>query len=205
MRTRTILWLFLLASVAALSACGECSKKIDCPGYSDSLWKHYFPYANNQGLRFSTGTEQAIFTLRDHETTQPYQATSGAFGRGPFCEAHKVFLSLEQDTAARSQFGLTLNNDETQSSATLYLSKQNVSFFAQSDTGFQRVEINGYPALLSRRASVNLGGRIFTNLTIAQRDTTGTKVTGLYAVYHTQSEGIVGYAEYPSLKTWVKQ
>lgn len=205
MNTRLALLLIILCVAAALSSCGNCSKKVDCPGYNDSLWKHYFPYADNQVLRFVAGTELMTVTLRDHETTQPYQATSGVFGPSPGCEAHKTFLSLEQDSAALARFRLTLDNYPDLSSANLYLGRQYAAFFAQSDTAFRRIEINGYPALISRRASLNLGNRTFTNITVAERDTTGTKITGLYAVYHTKSEGIVAYTEYPSLKTWVKQ
>lgn len=92
MSTKIFLLFLNLAAVCFLTACGNCSKKVDCPGYNDTVLNNLFPYADNQQLIFRSNTnETVLFTLKNTKTTQPYQATTGSLFTTPVCEAEKSF------------------------------------------------------------------------------------------------------------------
>ena len=208
MKTRAMLYFFSLISVACLLlSCGSCSKKADCPGYKDTMLDNLFPYTNNQRLLFKNNVAETVFfTLRNTETTQPYEATSGGvFSPGPVCEARKVFESDERDSGGQKLFSLMLSGNSYQHSADLRLKQNNLSFFAYTDTAFAGIAINNVNTTLKRFPTAQIGTRNFIDVTIATRDTSSLKTTGIFEIYYAKGEGLVGYAEYPSLKTWVKQ
>lgn len=205
MKTKIFLFCVSLCLLFFLSSCGNCSKKIDCPGFNDSLLTALFPYTNNQQLVFKSinSIEQAVYTLMNTTTTQPYQAIGGP-GRLPYCDAKKIFVSDEKDSTRQSAFTVTLFDDDFKR-AVIFIHGNDIEFQNFSDTDFKTVTINGPEASVQLATSLTLGNRTFTNLVLATRDTTPGKVTGIYKIYYTKTEGLVGYAEYPSLKTWVKQ
>lgn len=207
MLTKALLFLSGFAVCFSLIACGNCSKKVDCPGYNDTVLNKLFPYANGQAIVFRANTSETVtLVLRNTETTQPYQASSsGVFAPGPVCEARKLFESEERDSAGQKIFTLTLSGNDYQHSADLRLKQTSVSFYAYADTGFAGIAIHNFNAILKRLPTVQIGNRNFTDVTFAARDTSVAKVMGIYQIYYAKNEGLVGYAEYPSLKTWVKQ
>ncbi|HVF96486.1 MAG TPA: hypothetical protein VM871_04160 [Flavisolibacter sp.] len=185
--------------------CFSCRKKLDCPGYKDAVLDKLFMYTNGQ-LLFKAGTnETQVFTLRNTETTQPYQtSTDGAFIQ-LFCEANKVFESDEQEPNGQRSFRLVLRGSGSQHLADMQLKQSSFSFYAYADTGFASVNINSAMTTLKYLPVLQIGNRSFTDVTVAVRDTIGTKAPGIYQLYYTRREALVGYADYPSLKTWVKQ
>lgn len=205
MKTKILLLcipLFLL--VFFLSSCGNCSKKIDCPGFNDSLLTALFPYTDNQQIVFKTNTnEQAVFHLKNTKTTTAYQAVGG-IGRAPYCSAEKIFESQEKGSTGQPLFSIDLVAEAFRR-AVFTINESNIEFQSFSDTLFQIVTINGPAAAIQRMPSLVLGNRTFNNVVTATRDTTLGKVTGVYKIWYTKTEGIVGYADYSSLKTWVKQ
>jgi hypothetical protein len=204
MNTKTILILKLLPLVLLFYSCGICSKKIDCPGFKDNVLVSLFPYSDNQQLVFRTGNEQNIFTLKNTETTEPYQTTSGFSSPTVECYAKKVFASTETDSAGQSRFGVVLSVSDYGREAQVMVNRTYLMFENIQDTGFQFVTIQQFPARLQYLSSLTLGTRNIANVISATRDT-AMKLSGIFKIYYTKTEGIVGYAEYPSLKTWVKQ
>lgn len=195
----------LLFLLALLSSCGECSRKIDCPGFADDTLTRLFPYTDNQRLVFRSDTAgQKIFTLKNTITTQPYQATSGAYGPGPSCVEEKVFASAETDSFSRSLFGVVLQSGDYRK-VNVTISTASISFDNFSDTAFSTVIINGYYARPVFHPLITVGNRTFANALTAARDTFNNKQPGIYRIVYTRAEGLVGYTDYPSGVNWVKQ
>jgi hypothetical protein len=112
MNVGTIAFCFFLGTLAlSLLSCGDCSKKIDCPGYKDDTLDSWFPYGPVQRLIFeSNNNRMDTFTLRNTETTAPYQVTGGLFSP-VHCDARKRFQSLELDTFKRNKMTVELSSD----------------------------------------------------------------------------------------------
>ena len=195
-------FLFLLF---LLSSCGDCSRKIDCPGFADDTLSALFPYINNQQLAFLSDTAgRDIFHLENTRTSEPYQAASGAYGSAPRCAEEKVFASREKDTSNRSYFEVILQSGDYRA-VNLKIKTSSISFTNFSDTAFTTVFINGQYAPQVFRQSVAVGNRTFAGVIIAGRDTSTNKRAGIYRIFYTRKEGVVGYTEFPSGINWVKQ
>ncbi|HET7897273.1 MAG TPA: hypothetical protein VFL47_06380, partial [Flavisolibacter sp.] len=187
-------------------ACGDCSRKIDCPGYKDDTLDGWFPYRNNQQLIFeSSAGQRDTFILKNTETTAPYQATSGIMGPPLRCEARKVFRSVEPDTNQRSRFQVELiaGSDFRLVECSIHGNAFSV-YNVQSD-GRGQVNASGRVFTVKLYPDISLGNRTFHNVVEATGDTSTTKITGLYKFYYAQGEGLVSFSEYPSLQTWIKQ
>ena len=208
MKTNLLLFPFFCMAVAINSSCGICSKKIDCPGFQDTLLTAWFPYKDNDQVVFRNNlNEQENFTLKNTQTTDPYQKTSG-FNVSSACSAEKVFESEEKDSFNIPKFSVQLqvySNTTLSASASLYIDRTSVYFMDLKDTAFLQVTIMGRATVKENFATLNLINRSFTNVIAATRDTSIEKSTGIYKIYYAKSKGIIGYSEYPSLKTWVKQ
>ena len=203
-------WLFFLIipfPLSLFSSCGECSKKIDCPAYNDAVLDRFFPYQDNQQLLFrSSVNEQQLVTLKNVETSEPYQAIGGPYGGSPTCRSMKRFASVESDTAGRTLFGVVLENEgDYRRSAAFGIRLNRITFELWKDTGIARIEINGFPAFLATQYNVTFSNRTYSKMITATQDTTAIKQAGIYQVYYAEAEGLLGYREYPSLKTWIKQ
>lgn len=206
MNTRRLLFFLpLLSLLLFLYACGECSRRIDCPGFSDDTLTRLFPYSDNQRLVFRSDTGSTLtFTVKNTRTSEPYQARGGF--SGPLnCSEEKVFESAEQDTTLRQPlFSVYLQSGNYQS-VDVRINRNSFYFNDFSDTAFKIVSVGGFRVVPIFQSSVSVGNRTFTNVTVAQRDTTGEKRTGAYRLFYTRAEGIVGYTDYPSNINWVKQ
>lgn len=208
MNAKALLIYGLLSSVLIFCySCGECSKKIDCPGYQDDVLDRFFPYQDNQQLIFLSSTnEQQTLTLKNMETSEPYQAVGRPYGGTPICRATKRFAAAETDTSGRTLFGITLEKEGNHfRSADFAIGRNWIRFQLFSDTGIARIDINGFSTPVKTQHNIIVGNRTFNKAIVAGRDTVGLKQPGIYQIYYTEAEGLVGYKEYPSLKTWVKQ
>lgn len=203
---RAIVLFFLIASVAVLLlSCGDCSRKIDCPGYKDDTLDRWFPYRNNQQVIFVNGTGEAdTATLKNTETTAPYQARSGAFGPPLHCQASKVFQSAETDTNKRYRFSLTLQTTAGERSANFSIHGDVFLLSSAKSDEHWWASTNQRTMTVQLQPLITLGNRSFTNVMEATGDTVSIKIPGIYKVYFQQGEGLVGYSYYPTLQTWIK-
>lgn len=207
MSAKTVLLLILLPCLAVfLYACGECSQRIDCPGFADDTLTRLFPYSDNQMLVFRSDTNSTeTFTLKNTRTTEPYQATGGGYGAPPRCSEEKVFESNERDTGSRrTWFYVHLQSGDYQT-VDMVINTTSIYFNNFSDTAFATVSLGGLQAPPLFRPLVTVGNRTFNNAVVAQRDTANVKRSGIYRIFYTRAEGIVGYTDYPSGINWVKQ
>lgn len=206
MSAKTVLLFSLLVFVGTVyTSCGECGKKIACPGYNGAVLKDWFPYNDNQELVFMNDqNETDTFHLKNTATTAPYEFIS-SYGRPARCHAENVFMSTETDSSGYSRLRVSLNEEENFKTARLALSRQYINIYELEENKYARVEIGPKPAVSQHLQRASIGNRIFTNVYEAKTDTTGDKSSGIYRVFIRKGEGLVAYSEYPSLTTWVKQ
>ena len=205
-RPTAFLLLFLLTISVALLSCGECSKKIDCPGYTDDTLDAWFPYQDNQRLIFvSNNNTVDTFTLKNTKTTAPYQAAGGVYGPGPQCEARKTFQSLQTDSQQGSRFNANFLSYNSTRYANFTIGKNHIGITGLGSEGTVRVNTGSRDIIPQIRPAVTINNRTFTNIMEAVGDTTHTKNAGIYKVYFSKGEGLVAFSEFPSLQTWVKQ
>jgi hypothetical protein len=197
-------FLFTILIFTQLS-CGNCSKKIDCPGYKDDTLDSWFPYGSMQRLIFESNTNQRdTFSLRNTETTAPYQATSAALSR-VYCEGRKTFQSLELDTLKHNKMTVDLNSVDQNRIASFTISSYSISIYGMQANGLGQVSAGGRYLLPQILPSLTLGNKTYTYIIEAIGDTVNSKLAGIYKLYYAQGEGLVGYSDYPSLTTWIKQ
>jgi hypothetical protein len=195
--------------MAAFPSCGPCSTKTyDCPGFTDTSGIYrWFPYSNNQQLLFVSGTgEKDSFRLKNTETTPPGRITSSS-STNP-CQALKVFRSLEMNAQGQPLFQLTMNTfPQNRSFSTAFLRIKNtlVDLSNLADTGFTNIMINGRVTSIRTFPALTLNGTTFNQVIAATRDTAGDVGNSIYRFYYSRNAGVIGYSEYPSLKTWAKQ
>lgn len=196
--------LTLLLAVFLLS-CGACSKKLDCPGYKDDTLDSWFPYKNNQQLIFLSSINISdTSTLRNTETTAPYQATGGAFSP-VYCDARKVFRSVEQDSLKQSKIVVELEASGSSRVVNFTIGRNAFYIYDLKSNGLGQINTNGRYLVPEQKAAVTINNRTFYNVIEATGDTATSKLPGIYKLYYRQGEGLVGYSLYPSLITWVKQ
>jgi hypothetical protein len=203
MSNRVVVFFLVSISTFSIYSCGECSKKIDCPGYKDDNLDAWFPYSDNQQLIFKNDLNEVdTFTLKNTFTTEPYQETS-SWERSVTCSAQKLFTTVEKDSTSAAKLSLSLNALENSSSANFFLRRTSIEINGIENTASSQVSINTRPVSTQALPSITIGNRTFPNVIVAKRDT--AKINGIYIFYYRKGEGLVGFSEYPSLKTWVKQ
>ena len=198
--------LFILILASGLTSCGICSKKVNCPAFSDTVLVSWFPYTDNQLLIFFSSQGQAdTLLLKNTGNSQPYVSTS-MYSNG--CIAEKSFTSTEADS---SGFLFSANlQSSTNSSNTVFRSAsidiKGVLISTQvEDTGFMSVAINALNASVQHLPAITLGNRTFSNVIVASLDTSSQKIPNIYKVYFSKGQGLVGYSEYLTATTWVRQ
>ena len=201
-----LFFFFLFTTCFTLLSCGDCSRKIDCPGYKDAVLDAWFPYRDNQRLIFLNSANKAdTFTLKNTETTEPYQASSGIYGPAPFCEARKTFSSVELDALKRNTMNIELYSAKNDRRAHFFLGDDSFNVYDVAEDSLGQLAFGQRPASLQQLPSVTLGNRTLTGVVAAAIDTTNLASGRLYKLYFQKGEGLVAYSEYPSLITWVKQ
>ncbi len=203
-------YLLLLALIPVLHwSCNDaCSKKIDCPAFTDTELPEWLPYTDNEQLIFrNQQNEQKVFNLKNTYNTAPYQETG--FSSPLFCIAEKWFQSLETDGSGRSLFAAELQvrstNNSQEKFASLNILSNSIQLAEPTPGGFGSVRIGQQITTRQDHPSLLIGNRSFTNIISAMRDTSQENRPGIFKIYYGKSQGIVAFMEYPSLNTWVKQ
>lgn len=207
MKTANVLLIFCFSlSIFVMAACGICGKKIDCPGYKNDMLDSWFPYQDNQQLRFrSTTNDSFLVTLQQTQLTSPYQTTTGGYGSQQGCSAEKAFQSTEVDSLRRSLLQVHLSTTESMNSAALAIQNTQITIHGFTNTIPDRVDMNNHATSSKIVENVTVGNRQFARALEIRADTAQLKTNLIYRLYLVQGEGLVAYSEYPSLKTWSKQ
>lgn len=196
--------LLVVCCTVLFLSCGDCSKRIDCPGYKDDTLDSWFPYRHNQQLIFRTTNQADTFTLNNIEVTAPYQARGGAFGPSPSCEANKVFETRELDTLKRPKGSIRFSTTGHIRSISFRLNNATLSLYNLQTNGLASATLNGNAA--SRLLpSFSIGSRTYANVVEVLCDTTIGKPPGIYKLYYAKGEGLLQFSVFPTLQTWTKE
>jgi len=193
--------------------CNVCSsKKITCPGFSDSLVLQWFPYHLNQQIAFKGGSNKSeILTINIVDKSESAEITIGGYGNNRKYYATYRVASLEIDTPYTPRLQIFSNimydnsgNLQNKNTQLIFL---NETFAATDivDTGF--VRLNTTPSYIFTQFfnTLTLNSKAFTNVQMLQIDTNFIKPSGIRSVYISKNNGIIGYIRYPSNDLWVKE
>jgi hypothetical protein len=208
MQTQLSSLLFFVA-VIVTSCNSDCSKKVDCPAFNDAVLSEWFPYKDNTSLIFLSVNSTDTFQLKNTEKSGPYEIAVGGLGNNNRdCHASNKFQSVTQNTVNFSaELSSILYSYSTTPARFVYLKIFNNDIQAQDlkDNGFTTIIINGQPCAIEYFPSLQVGGRTYSNVQKATRDTVTIRTPGIFQVYIAKGNGLVGYSQYPSLDTKIKQ
>jgi hypothetical protein len=204
-------WLASLClSVIAISltAC-DCSRKSwECPGFDSPELSGWFNYGNTNFLVFQNNTGQRDTIHLNHlETTAPYSAS----GTTRNCSAIRELESSERMPNGDIKMSVRLSKWENSggfSNSALFTlhNYMPVGFTNVTSTSLGMVRFN-YSTTMNVQylPVINLGGRSFNDAAIVSRDTVIDKTAGIYKLYISKNQGVVGYEELPARSLYILQ
>jgi len=201
-----ISFLYLLL-VMGCNGSEACSKKVNCPSFSNKELTQWLPYKDNERLIFaSNSTTYDTFHLKNIETSAPYETNTG---RDEGCSAYQTFQSAETDNETRSRLYIQLHTEtpfftkEATKSANINWNGNTIDLNDLKLDGFADIKINNKNTRLQYVTKITINNKTYPNVQIAMRDTVSDKSPGIYQVYISKRNGIVAYRD--STLTWVKQ
>lgn len=204
-----------LVFMLVFAGCTICStKKINCPGFEDPYFDLWFPYAQNEMLRFKgpDAADTLNFRIEDIYESTPYETTQGGYGGGSaFCIASKDFIgrgsaNINEIVAVRYAIDKS-NSAGGENSARLSVTVAGSSWVLQkinnnSLSAYQNNEFN----VVDSSYNVNFSNGInYPVLATITNDTIVNKTSRYYRLFIAKGFGIIGFDEYPSNKRWVVQ
>jgi hypothetical protein len=199
--------ILLFASATWFTSCKCSYKTYDCPAFNSAALSGWFPYGDITTLIFENGSGQrdSIY-LKNTMTTEAHTITA----RSRSCYASKTFTSTENPTAGFKKLSIGLIRTEADN----IMDEATVSVKADASFNFRGVTVNelgtanfkySVPVSIQYLPSVSLSGKTFTNVAISYRDTTNSKLSGVYKLYIAKNTGLVAYEDFPSRTLWVLQ
>lgn len=196
-------------SLHSLYSCKECSKKIPCPGYKDTLLDSWFPYQDAQTLVFKSNLNvydtllmNLIYVTGENE----YSSSTGN------CTASKTFSSIRRDSANYAAFGISLTTGRDAYSSSNNTSAS-IQFYRKIFTG-QNLSQSGFNSF-SVLSEFNIVPQNFTNYSLngttypavqsIRADTSTNHSPGVYKILIAKNYGIIAYETNPGAVTWIKQ
>jgi len=204
--------LLLLSSVFLFffNSCEVCScKKVTCPAFNDPEFTDWFPYTLNQKIIFRNNILRDTITIAVVDKSASYDANKGCYNGDIGCFMDYQSYSGEIQPDYSSKFSVSFRAQTPFESANtaknIAMKFYNFSFSASGITN-QGLLID--PGIYSSQyyASLDIAGKTYSNVQMIMKDTAGSiKITGPYKIYLEQNLGIIGYEDYPSLATWIKE
>lgn len=179
-----------------------CSRS--CPPFSDAAFDSWFPHKQGQQLYFTSSLNRRD-TLRigTVEKSENYTTTTGLHGRP--CAMTASITSI--DTLNRNyKFSISYNKSNVESSLRLHLYDCYIAHLKLSDTSIT-AEPSYFNQFVSSRffSTAVINGKVFNNVVAMQKDTTTIKSEGVYKMWVSKNNGLVGYERYPSFEQFSKQ
>ena len=196
-----------LAAIAFIpitfQSCGECSKKVPCPGFQDQVTDQWLPYYDGTIIRFkSPGQLPVVYTFDSLYGTQPYEVDS----RSPWCEAQKILVTEERLSNGEPTLRIEMNKVDQMAGdigLTFNFKLLGLNFCAKGLTS------DGFSTICAKTSenlpSIVLDGKTFNNVQCATFDTSFVKKLSPYKVYFAKGQGLVGYETINPQRLWVKE
>ena len=208
---RKVLQLLCIAGIIVIpvliQSCGECTKKVPCPGYKDDLTEQWLPYYHGTLAKFnSQGQQPAVFTFDSLFATQPYSIES----RSPVCDAEKIMVTKERLSTGEPTFRIEMQRMElmdrgrTERRVVLKLLGTSIYCEGLSEDGFAQVTSQSGNVVVQNLKYTVLDGKTFSNVQSMTFDTSVIKPT-IYKLYLSKGIGMVGYETFSPIRLWVKE
>ena len=183
----------------------DCRPVMDCPGFEDSLLVQWFPYKPLDSVKFTTATNSSrtfrVYSVRDSEP-------------------RRTKLCMPRRTIELAQYDLTDVHGPFRFELAKYItsdgrSKRNVfidmrtQFFSGdfNDTGFQKPAIEPQYGKFQLQSynSIQLNGKLFTEVQGIFFDTTASVKPAFQKIYISKRHGLIAYETYNPALLWVKE
>jgi hypothetical protein len=203
----TVAYTIIFVITVQLFSCTDCSKPVLCPGYKDELLDAWFPYNEGTAIEFATNTGLTQkFTFR-----VTYQTEDRKVKKSRGCDTDKRLATLELDSSRQTLLNVELSriqdlySNEVTRVAYLRLFRTDLQAQNLDNNGFGIFIENGKPVQPLNYPSIELNGRIFTNVQSVLFDTTSVKGPPITRLYISKMHGIVAYQTREGSLLWVKQ
>jgi hypothetical protein len=203
--------LFSVALIISFESCQVCScKQVPCPAFNDPEFMNWFPYAPDQKIVFRSNSLTDTITIGQLTKSEGYEANKGCYNSASGCNTDYQAYSVEAGTSFHTKFYFLyygqkpFESSVTSKSITLRF----YSFHCTaSDVSSEGLQLRAGIYSSQYYPSVTVAGNVFSNVQVIVKDTSNSinKIAGPYRIYLAKNQGIVGYDEYPVLRTWVKQ
>lgn len=202
--------LFIVQS--SITSCEDCSKKVPCPAYNDSVLDAWLPYHDNSFIVFKNGqniSDTLVLQLTDSTVENEY-STSAASGAD--CQAVKSLRSVQQDSMMRAKLSIFLYTNSDAYAANVYRTAQ--IYFKGNEfickepgsSGFTQFSTSSEAAVTFQNlANYQLNGNTYPVVQVITADTATSNFTGVYKMILAKNYGIIAYETNPGSVAWVKQ
>lgn len=179
-----------------------CSKKT-CPAFESKPFNNWFPYAKGQTLLFiSNKGNQDTLKIVTRYSSAAYMY-GGIYSRPRECRPDGRIVSQPLDNGLPFLL-ISAENVETLE-VDLTIKQFRLLAVDLSDSGLVLTPesgLNHTSAFLDRYV---FEGRTYNNVQTITRDTSSVKNSGIYKIWLSKSNGIIGYEDYPTLERWARQ
>lgn len=203
------LFCFAFAVMLLYNSCEVCScKKIPCPGFENTNFSSWFPYSSAQAIPFSNnaGNTDTIEFL-SVATSSPYEANKGCYNSSSGCTIDANIYGTAKLSNSNIRIFFWGETPFESSNQAKRIDMQFGNFTLQASDinsqGLQNIFPPNYTATFYPQLTLN--NISFTNVQLIKKDTFSAKEQGIYKLYLSQGQGIIGYEQYPSTTTWIKQ
>lgn len=204
-----LLIVFAFTLILFFSGCDLCScKKLLCPPFENTHFASWFPYNASQTNTFKNivGATNNIdfFAMQKSSSYETRRGSCYGSSNQPCMTNAAIYASGSLANIATSIEIHFESQNETQKIISIFIGN---NFRIQSknidETGLKDfIPVNYasdfYPQL-------NINGASFNHVQTITKDTALMKDNGIYKLFISRDNGIIGYEHYPTLETWVKQ
>lgn len=181
-----------------------CSPKAEientrtCPAYSNTIFNTWFPYQVNENIIFASASAKdtiTIGTITRSDQTQTFTSIP--------CTIFSSILS-NQFAGNINKLLVTYNKVENEARNTFTISFYN---FNLNNAWLKDSEITSFDQAYQTQyySNIAIGGKSFNEVAEIKRDTITNKQSGVYKIYISKNNGLVGYERYPTLELFIKQ
>jgi len=193
---KIILSIFVFLLLIHLYSCKDmCTKKVDCPSFSNAQFFKWFPYTQGQTVVFKSPSGGLDTIVADSVTKS--ESYTNTYSTG-FSSKPAVCSTMTQ-IAGREIYISYLSNDTLNKEIIVRLKSQGFPASNISDTGLTGLSYSRSKSYFGYTFS----GILYDTLQkIYTTDTAFAMQGGIDTIFIAKGHGIIGYTTYPALETW---